>query len=67
GGGSWNVPCSPGEHVDGEPATVMTVDVVEWCHLFSDRIDADVLPVEVAGDRDLVADVVVAAPTFAAL
>jgi hypothetical protein len=61
------VPGAPGERPHEEPATVVTVDIVDWCHRFADRIEADALPMQVEGDPALAADIVAAAPAFAGL
>jgi uncharacterized protein (TIGR03083 family) len=67
GGRTWNVPCAPGERPTDEPSAVMTVDIVDWCRRFADRIEPDALETQVEGDRDLAADLVAAAPSFAGL
>jgi uncharacterized protein (TIGR03083 family) len=67
GGGSWRVPLAPGEHPSGDPDVTLTVDILDWCHRFSDRIDADRVPVTIEGDETAAIDVLVAAPAFAAL
>jgi uncharacterized protein (TIGR03083 family) len=67
GGGSWDVPLAPGEPVAAEPETVLTVDIVDWCHRFADRIEPDVLAFEVDGESSFAADVVAAAPVFTGL
>ncbi|MCU1428377.1 MAG: domain containing protein [Actinomycetia bacterium] len=67
GGRSWDVPLAPGEHPSGDPDVTMTVDMLEWCHRFSDRIDAELVAMEVEGDAAVAFDVVAAAPAFTGL
>jgi uncharacterized protein (TIGR03083 family) len=67
GGHAWDVPLAPGETPAGEPDAVMTVDIVDWCRRFADRIAPEAVPVEVDGDRAIALDVLAAAPVFAGL
>jgi uncharacterized protein (TIGR03083 family) len=67
GGGTWDVPLEPGGVVDDEPQTVMTVDIVDWCNRFADRLAPDALMFEVEGEASWAADVVAAAPVFTGL
>ena len=67
GGGSWDVPLAPGEHPADDPATVVTVDVIDWCNRFADRLEPDALSMHVEGDRAAATDVVLAAPAFTGL
>ena len=70
GGGSWTVPCGPDEivHLSDVPAlpdVTVTADVVEWCLMVGERVDARDLSVSVAGDRELGAALIAVAPAFA--
>jgi uncharacterized protein (TIGR03083 family) len=67
GGRSWDVPLAPGEPVAGEPTTVMTADILDWCSRFADRLDPSEFEVAVQGERALVADLVASAPAFSSL
>jgi uncharacterized protein (TIGR03083 family) len=67
GGRAWHVPLAPGEVPQGGPATVMTVDIVDWCARFADRMAPEALTVQVEGDRAVADDVVLSAPAFAGL
>jgi uncharacterized protein (TIGR03083 family) len=67
GGRAWHVPLAPGEVPEGDPTAVMTVDIVDWCARFADRLTPAQLAVQVEGDRAIVDDVVLSAPAFAGL
>jgi uncharacterized protein (TIGR03083 family) len=67
GGREWDVPLAAGEPVVGEPATVMRADILDWCARFADRLDPGEFRVEVTGRRELVDDLVAAAPAFSSL
>jgi uncharacterized protein (TIGR03083 family) len=67
GGKAWNVPLAPGETPAEAPGTAVTIDIVEWCLRFSDRIEPGAVRFDVEGDRALAADVLAAAPAFAGL
>ncbi len=54
GGGSWTVPCGPDEivHLSDVPAlpdVTVTADVVEWCLMVGERVDAR--PPRLSGGR----------------
>jgi hypothetical protein len=40
---------------------------VDWCRRFADRLDPDVVPIEVDGDAELAKELVRAADAFAGL
>jgi len=66
GGGEWQV----GFGTDGPNRfsdVVVTVDVVDWCRLVGDRMDADQLPHAVAGDDTLADAMIASASVFATL
>lgn len=70
GGGTWTVPCGPDEIVDLSdepllPDVTLTADVVEWCLMVGERLDARDLRVTIEGDRELGAAVIAVAPAFA--
>jgi uncharacterized protein (TIGR03083 family) len=68
GGGEWTVAMGAGEVAPTGAADVtVTADIVDWCRLAGERLRADALHVDVAGDESLVADLVAAAPAFATL
>jgi uncharacterized protein (TIGR03083 family) len=67
GGRAWTVPLAAGEEPAGEPDVEITVGMLEWCHRFSNRLEADAVPMDVAGDLDLARDVIAAAPVFTRL
>ena len=66
GGGDWNVPMEVGAEV-GEPDVTLTLPIVHWCRLFSERLGPDELDLSVQGNRELGAAVVAAAPVYAFL
>jgi uncharacterized protein (TIGR03083 family) len=66
GGGDWTVPMETNAAV-GVPDVTVTVPVVEWCRLFSERLSAEELDVSIRGDRELGVALVTAAPAFAFL
>ena len=51
----------------GRFVAVNSVDIVDWCNRFADRIEPDALIFEVDGDASWAADVVAAAPVFTGL
>jgi uncharacterized protein (TIGR03083 family) len=64
----WDVPLAPGEPVaGGDPAVTVTVDVVDWCQRFADRLAPADLDRHVEGDAAVADDLVFAAPAFAGL
>lgn len=70
GGGSWTVPCGPDEIVDLSdepllPDVTVIADVVEWCLMVGERLDASDLRVSIEGDRELGAALIAVAPAFA--
>jgi uncharacterized protein (TIGR03083 family) len=67
GGRAYDLALAPGEEPAIAPTTVMTADIVEWCHRFSERVEADAFVRSVVGDERLATDLVAAAPAFASL
>jgi uncharacterized protein (TIGR03083 family) len=69
GGGDWVVPMSPdaGPIDATSPDVVFTTDVVDWCLLAAERITSRELRYTATGERELVDDVLEAAPVFATL
>jgi uncharacterized protein (TIGR03083 family) len=72
GGGVWTVPLEVGSRrvVEGaDPAAdvTLTVDVVDWCRMASDRLAPSELAYRAEGSVELVDDVLHAAPAFATL
>ena len=63
GGGEWTLPLGRGEE-PGTPDAVLFADVVEFCYLAGGRLRQDDLRYESEGDRELAADLVLAAPAF---
>jgi uncharacterized protein (TIGR03083 family) len=66
GGGDWLVPLGVSAR-GARPDVTMTMDVVDWCRLASERIMAGEVAHRVEGDATLAADLLVAAPVFATL
>jgi uncharacterized protein (TIGR03083 family) len=66
GGGDWMVALGDGE-VAAAPEVTVTADIVDWCLLVGDRISPHELRHSVAGDSDLGAAIVAAAPALATL
>jgi len=67
GGGSWTVPLDPAAAVAASvrPASVVTLDVVEFCRLAGDRRDPGRIAVEVTGDTALAREFLAAVPAMA--
>ena len=66
GGGEWTVAMDGGEPA-AVPDVTVTADVVDWCLLVGDRLDAGRFVYTVDGDAALGDDVVRAAPALATL
>jgi uncharacterized protein (TIGR03083 family) len=68
GGGSWLVPLAPeATAVEDAVDVILEVDVVDWCHRVGERVSPEVIPVRVAGDAALAADILDAASVLATL
>jgi hypothetical protein len=72
GGGVWTVPLQMGVERpivgrDDVADVVVRMDVVDWCRLASERLDASAAVFEASGEVELVDDVFAAAPAFATL
>ncbi len=61
------VPLVPGQRDLGAPVATLTVDVIDWCRRFADRMPAEQLVRQVEGDQGVADDLVLAAPAFAGL
>ena len=67
GGGEWLVAMGAGADRENPPDVTLTVDVVEWCRLFGERLEPHALARSVEGDEDLARDLVESAPALAML
>jgi uncharacterized protein (TIGR03083 family) len=67
GGGTWTVPLDPAATAPAvvQPATVVTLDVVEFCRLAADRRDPARITVEIQGDTTLAREFLAAVPSMA--
>jgi uncharacterized protein (TIGR03083 family) len=67
GGGDWLVPMGGDVASDGEPDVTLRADVVDWCLVAGERLDAELLEHAVEGDESLAGDLLAAATAFATL
>jgi uncharacterized protein (TIGR03083 family) len=67
GGGDWLVPMGGQVESDEEPDVTLSADVVDWCLVAGERLDADALERTVDGDESLADDLLAAATAFATL
>jgi uncharacterized protein (TIGR03083 family) len=72
GGGVWTVPFEMGsnrvvEGADPDADLVLTVDVVDWCRMASQRLVPSAMTFTTAGASELADDLFAAAPAFATL
>lgn len=67
GGGTWTVPLDPAatSSATARPATVVTLDVIEFCRLAGARRDPGRIAVEVRGDTALARQFLAATPDMA--
>jgi uncharacterized protein (TIGR03083 family) len=65
GGGAYDVALAPGD-IAGRPDITITVGALDICRLASNRLPADLLEIEVDGDRSLLEPILVGATAFAA-
>lgn len=67
GGGEWLVPMGGDVGDNAAPDVTVTADVVDWCLVAGERLDADALQRTVEGDETLADDLLAAATAFATL
>jgi uncharacterized protein (TIGR03083 family) len=67
GGGEWTVPLGLDAAATAEPAATVRIDVMDWCLVTAERMNASDVQVEVTGDVTVAGDLLVAAPAFSTL
>ncbi|MEX0663560.1 MAG: maleylpyruvate isomerase family mycothiol-dependent enzyme [Acidimicrobiia bacterium] len=67
GGGDWLVPMGGKVEGGAAPDVTVTADVVDWCLVAGERLDAGALPRTIEGDDSLADDLLAAATAFATL
>ena len=68
GGGDWLVAMDGGDVASGTtPDVTLTADIVDWCLVAGERLDADALDRTVEGDLALADDLLASATAFATL